>query len=254
MPGRTRSKCASGRVSVAAELARWRSGGSTPSRLAASTASPNAATCAAIVGWPGASAYAKWLQMPATSTSSPAAALPAAVDQLGPVAAGGAAAGEPGVDLEVHPGPAAGGAGGGDHLGERPGRGDRDVHVRGDRGGQVLAGHGEPGQQRRGDPGGAQRQRLLQERDAEPARPAGQRGPGGREHAVPVAVGLDHGHHPGRGRRREPADVVPDRVEVDDRLGPHHERIVPERAERLDGVPQAVHPEVRRMSYGCSAS
>src|SRR6185312_9758061 len=88
MPGRTRSKCAAGRVSVAAELARCRSGGSTPSRRATSTASVNSATCRAIVGCPGASAYAKWLQMPITCTSPAAAALAAAVTRSGQSAAG----------------------------------------------------------------------------------------------------------------------------------------------------------------------
>src|SRR4051795_2897289 len=53
MPGRTRSKWASGRVSVAAELARWRRGGSTPARAATSSASPKAAICRPIVGGPG---------------------------------------------------------------------------------------------------------------------------------------------------------------------------------------------------------
>ena len=87
MPGRTRSKCAAGRVRVAAELARCRSGGSTPSRRAAATASVNAATWPAMVGCPGASAYAKWLQTPTTSTSSAAAALAAAVTSSGQSAA-----------------------------------------------------------------------------------------------------------------------------------------------------------------------
>ena len=56
--------------------------------------------------------------------------------------------------------------------------------------------------------------------DAQPGGPAGHRGPGRRDHAVPVAVGLDHGHHLAAGHPGpQHVDVAADRAEVDEGLG-----------------------------------
>ncbi len=64
MPVRTRSKWDSGTVSVAGELAMCRTSGSTPSFSAYATIARYTSSWAAIEGWPGSSAQAKWDQSP----------------------------------------------------------------------------------------------------------------------------------------------------------------------------------------------
>ena len=164
-----------------------------------STASANAATWRAMVGCPGASAYAKWLQMPTTSTSPAAGRLgrrgrPAS----GQSAGRRAAAGQPGVDLQVHPGRAAGVPGRRGDLADRPGRARGQVDVRGDR------------RRRRSSPGAisqdstgavipARRSASASSRNATPSQlapPASAARAAGHQ-AVPVPVGLDHRHHLG---------------------------------------------------------
>ena len=138
----------------------------------------------------------------------------------GPVRRGGAAPAQPGVGLEVQPGPDAGPDGRGlDHRDERD-RAGRDVDVEADRLGGVAEGH--QAQHRRGDPGPPERDRLGQVGDAQPAGPAGQRGPGGRDHAVAVPVGLHHGHHLAAAHQlAQRGDVAGDRAEVDESLPVH---------------------------------
>ena len=63
------SKWAEGLVSVAAELARWRSGGRTPARSSSSHASTKRSCWARTVGCCGASAQARCDQTPVTSTA-----------------------------------------------------------------------------------------------------------------------------------------------------------------------------------------
>ena len=78
----------------------------------------------------------------------------------------------------------------------------------------------QPRQHGRGDAVAAQRQRLVDGRDAEFGRARRQRRPCDLGGAVAVAVGLDHGHHLRRARVfAQHADVVRDRAEVHHRLG-----------------------------------
>ncbi len=137
--------------------------------------------------------------------------------------ASGAAAGQPGVDLELDAGEgvrvaAGGGAPGarrppGVELGDRVGA---DVDAAGHGGREVVAGDGQPAQQRAGVAGGAERQRLVEGGDASHSAPASRAARADREQAVAVAVGLDHRHqrHAG-GRARSTRDVVPHGREVD---------------------------------------
>lgn len=78
IPGRTRSNRASGSVSVAAEFARCRTSNRAPAFSACATMSVNAASCAAIDGWPGSSAQAKCDIAPTTRTWPAASAFSAA--------------------------------------------------------------------------------------------------------------------------------------------------------------------------------
>jgi len=80
---------------------------------------------------------------------------------------------------------------------------------------ELLGGEHPHDQQRPLDPGVAQRARLGGAGHADPARPAGQRRPGGGDGPVAVPVGLDHRHHLGGGGGAQQPYVVPDRVQVD---------------------------------------
>ena len=64
MPQRTRSKRAEGRRMAAAELARWRTSGSSPAEAASARASRKAASWASLAGCSGSSLAAKCDQMP----------------------------------------------------------------------------------------------------------------------------------------------------------------------------------------------
>ena len=87
------------------------------------------------------------------------------------------AAGQPGVDLQVHPGGAAGRPGGGGDLVQRPGRVGRQVDVGGDRLREVRR-RARAARTARGAliAGRPQRERLGELGDAEPGRAAGDRG------------------------------------------------------------------------------
>ena len=82
-PGRTRSKWVSGRVRVAAELARCRQRGRSPARSTMASPSWKTASWRSVVGWPGESAYTKWLHTPTTSTRPSACAFAAASSSAG---------------------------------------------------------------------------------------------------------------------------------------------------------------------------
>ena len=223
-PNRTRSSREPGTVSAAAVLAMCLTSGVTPAFSACAAASANASSWAAIDGCPGRSAQAKCDHRPATRSAPAAWAARAASTSAGPVRAGGSAAAQPGIGLEVQPGrdPGAGRRVGRTRPSVR-GRAGGDVDARADGVGGFADGH--QAQHRGGDPGRPQRQRLGQVGGAEPARAAGQRGPGRGDHAVPVPVRLDHGHHLAAAdmlpQRR---DVAADRGQVDDRLPVHDAR------------------------------
>ena len=127
---------------------------------------------------------------------------------------------QPGVDLHRQ---SRGGAGALDRVekfGELAHRRHRDLHVRAQRGREIGAGRVQPREDRRGDAVAPQRERLVNGRDPEFGRPGDQRGAGHAGGAVPVAVGLDHRHHPrGPGVIAQQPNVVGDRVEVDHGLG-----------------------------------
>ena len=194
--------------------------GVTPAFSASATASAKTASWAAIDGCPGMSAQAKWDHRPVTWTEPRAWAASAAVDHGGPVGRGGAAPAQPGVGLEVQPGPDAGPDRRGLDLRDERGRGGRDVHAVADRLAGVAEGH--QAQHRRGDARLPERDRLGQVGDAQPGRPAGQRRPGGRDHAVAVPVGLHHGHHlAAADQLAQGRDVAGDRAEVDEGFPVH---------------------------------
>lgn len=83
MPVRTRSKCDSGTVSVAGELAMCRTSGRTPSFSAYATMSRKTSSWAAIDGWPGSSAQAKCDQRPVTRSTPASSAARAAETSSG---------------------------------------------------------------------------------------------------------------------------------------------------------------------------
>ncbi len=142
-------------------------------------------------------------------------------DDGGPVGGCGTAAAQSGVHLELEQRRPAEAPGRGRDLTDLLDGGRREVDPGVHRRGVVLPGHRQPRQHPAGVAGGAQRERLLEEGDPEPGRATGPGRPGHRHHAVAVAVGLDHGHHPSRcGASDEGRDVGTDRVEVDHELGP----------------------------------
>ena len=131
-----------------------------------------------------------------------------------------ALAGEPGVDLEVHAGGAAGGAGGGDHLGQAPvGVRPRPRRRRSSAAAKSVPGPCSQASTGAVTPAGAQRQRLVEDGDPEGVRAAGEDGAGGRDQPVAVAVGLDHRHQRAADPLAQHRGVGGDRVEVDDDLG-----------------------------------
>ena len=127
-----------------------------------------------------------------------------------------AVAAEPGVRLELDPRGPAGPLDGVEDRVQRPLAGDGDVDVGAHQRLEVVAGGVQPGQDRRLDPGRAQRERLLGHRGADPGGSGLEGGAGAGDHAVSVGVGLHHGHDLRRGRDlAQPPDVRPKRVEVD---------------------------------------
>ncbi len=142
--------------------------------------------------------------------------------QLRPVVGPRAVAPETRVDLQLHASGHAAGATGLLGRGQLGRRRDPEVDPAGHDSLDVLARGPQPAQHRDRDPGRADRERLLDEGDAEPGRTAGHRRLRRRDQPVAVAVGLHHRHDPGLpGARAQGGDVAPDRREVDDRLGPH---------------------------------
>ena len=88
---------------------------------------------------------------------------------------------QPGIHLDGHGGRATGATGCIQQLLELTLRGHRDLHVGQQRGTEVDAGRMQPGQHRRGDAVGAQRQRLVDGGDTQFGGAGGQRGPGDLE-------------------------------------------------------------------------
>jgi hypothetical protein len=141
-------------------------------------------------------------------------------DHAGPVLCGRATPRHPGVGLEVQPGRPPGEVRGRGDLPDQRGRSRGQVDVVAD--GLLVRGVGraEQAQHTRGDARPPQGHSLGYVHDPEPGRAAVQGRERGRDHAVTVAVGLDHRHHlrvadvPVQG-----PDVVLDRAQVDERLG-----------------------------------
>ena len=194
-PNRTRSKRLLGRRMPAAELARWRTSGRRPAVLGDRERVAERRLLGVVGRVVGLVVAAKWDQMPVTvqwPASSPARA---AATSAGQSAGAAPPRLRPVSTLSWTPGVA---TGRGD-LVELVGGVGREVDVGVDRGGVVLARDGQPGQQPAGVAGRAQRQRLVEGRDAEPGRARLAGGPGDLDHAVAVGVGLDDRH---RRRRR----------------------------------------------------
>ena len=169
--------------------------GAPPAPSTVPTASANTSAWSLTVGCSGSSANAKWHQSPTTSTAPPPAARRTS---------GRSAARSPGMS-PLRPRPvstlrwtravrpvarAAAASSSRAHGAETETSTSASTRLA-----QGRAGRVQPGEDPRvGDPPAPQRQRLVHLRGAEPGRAAGQRGAGGRQEPVPVAVGLDDGH------------------------------------------------------------
>jgi hypothetical protein len=120
----------------------------------------------------------------------------------------------------MQPGGLAGPRSRGRYLRDQVNRARGQVHVVADGVLVRRAGRCEQAQHRHGQPGLPQCHRVGHVHDPEPARSAVNGRRGRRDHAVAVAIGLDHRHHlrpanvPGEG-----GDVVLDRAQLDERLG-----------------------------------
>ena len=174
MPGRTRSKCASGSVRVAALLAKWRSSGRTPRASASASASAidlELGGDARVAGLVGAGEV-----RPHRGDDDRAVGLRLGrgVDQVGPVADRRAGPREPGVDLEVDARRDPGHARLGDDVVEHRDVADRQVDAVRKDCREVLVRGQQPGEHGRVDAGGAQRGGLAGVGDAEPAAPPAQ--------------------------------------------------------------------------------
>ena len=220
MPQRTRSKRLLGRSSAPPELARWRTSGRRPARSAPASASRKARSWSSLAGWRRLVGGRE--VRPDAGDPPHAVGLPGAGcgEELGPELGGRAAAGQAGVDLELDAG------GGARHRGadlRELGQGvRRHVDVAVDRGGPVVARDREPAEDPARVAALAEPHRLSEGGDADPGRTGLPSGVRRLEHAVPVAVGLDHDHHVGAvGSHQvaQPPDVAPDRSQVHHDLG-----------------------------------
>jgi hypothetical protein len=126
---------------------------------------------------------------------------------------------QPGVDLDGDWRGPAGAAHRVQQLVELALRGHGDLNVGQPRGPEVDAGRVQPGQHRRGDAGGAQRQCLLNGGDTQLGRPRGQRGARRLGRSVAVAIGLDDSHHLRAGLLAQQPYVVLNGAQVDQGLG-----------------------------------
>ena len=225
-PKRTRSSRDSGTVSAAAVLAICRTSGVTPAFSANATASANAASWAATDGCPGMSAQAKCDHRPVTRTEPRAWASRAASTTPGQSAAVAPPRLSPVSALRCSRARTPARTAAASILATNATEPAVKIDVAADRLGGVAEGH--QAQHRRGDPGPAERDRLGQVGDAQPAGPAGQRGPGGRDHAVAVPVGLHRGHHLAAAYQvAQRGDVAGDRAEVDEGLPVHRGHRLP---------------------------
>ena len=157
---------------------------------------------AAIVGWPGASAYAKCDHSPTTRTAPSASALRAATTRSGQSARAAPPRFRPLSTLRctraVVPASRAAAT---TSSSAQPALTDRSTSARS---ASAQASPGPSSQARtRGVviAGGAQRERLVEQGGAQPGRAAVDGGARRRHQAVAVAVGLDHRQHLGRGAR-----------------------------------------------------
>ena len=166
-PARTRSKCRSGRVRVAAELARCRIGAQAAVDAPPATPRSSRAAWTSSIGWSGMSACARCDHTATTSHAPVGRGLRGVVEQVRPVGGRGAVAAQPGVDLEVHAG--RGGRPGARRPARRPGararRRTRSIPG-GDGGREVLVRQVQPRQHGRVDARGAQLERLVERADA----------------------------------------------------------------------------------------
>lgn len=243
IPVRTRSKRASGRVRVAGELAMCRTSGSTPAFSACATMSRNTPSWAAIEGWPGSSAQAKWDQSPVMATRPAVSAVRASATSSGqsagwhplrprPVSALSwiQAAGRPRWR--------------GDDLAQRPHAADRHVDAGLDRLAPGAARRPQPAHDPAAEPGGPQGQRLVRGRGAQPGRARLQGGLRAGHRTVPVGVGFHHGHEVRSARpRAQDAHVGAQGGEVDLGTGSQGRCLV-HRAQSLRGVRR--HPVTAR--------
>ena len=155
--------------------------------------------------------------MPVTSMAPACLRLGRRRAQLGPVSRGGSVAGQAGVDLEVHPGPALRRRRRRGQPGDLVERLSRHVDLGRDQRGQVLLDPVEPGQHRPRVPGLAYGQ-APRPGWPRPANPPPRRRASRRaaDHPVAVPVRLDDHHQPGRPDAvLERGDIGPEGGQVD---------------------------------------
>ncbi len=154
--------------------------------------------------------------MPTISRYPSERAFAAACNEFWPVAHHRAAARQTGVDLQMHARNTADLECSVRDLGDGPRRGRRQVDVRCDRLGDRFARRAKPAQDPTADAGRPQRERLLEERDAEPAGAALDGSDRALHESVPVALGLHHGHDVSRtDDLLDARNVRRDRAEID---------------------------------------
>ena len=219
MPQRTASKRDDGRSTAAAELARCSSSGRRPQSAASATAARKACSCRSFAGWSGSSLHAKCDQSPVSfqlPSRSPARARAKRSAQL---ARGAPPRLSPVSTLSCtrarRPTASAAAAIASSSATEYA---DRSIPSATGRS-RSVAGQHQPAEQRTDVPGLAQLERLVDRRDSDPLGTALAGGAGGFDHAVAVAVGLDHRDQRYADQLAKHAHVVPDRRQVDDDLG-----------------------------------
>ena len=203
-PTRTRSKCVSGRESVAGVLARCRTSGSTPASSAMARTSRKACSCSSVSGRSRFVRHGKVGEDSHHAEQALVLVFHGFAHQAVPGVQRCAVAAQAGVHLQVDARGAFLLPGGRTIFVQFP-AGAADVDSGGNGGTEVALRGVQPGQQGGLDARGAQGQRLGNMRNTKPAGPGFERCPGHGNGAVPVGVRLHHGHDLGRRRHgRQP--------------------------------------------------
>ena len=208
-PGRTRSKCASAWQASPRELARWRICGCRAASLGQCERLPESAPAApAPSGGPARRRSAKWLQTPTISTRPSAGAGQRGIEQRRPVGRRRPGPVQPGIDVRCTRAGRPAAAAAARRLSHHPRRAGRQVDPGCHRRRAGLSGPASQAMIGASMPAARSAERLIGRR-ATPSQlaPASSAARAHGQHAVPVAVGLDDGHHRGAPARRTSSAV-----------------------------------------------